>query len=132
MLKHTAPYRAELVPTLPALCRPLVRYREEEFGWLAAFPEGRVGMYAPAAGPLLAAGAPYEECVPHLLPTLRIGTDFRFSAPLIAWVEITRRCNLRCPHCFVNAGPARAGEMTTQRILALLDEWAEMGVFTVV
>jgi radical SAM protein with 4Fe4S-binding SPASM domain len=132
MLKHMAPYRAELVPTLPARCRPLVRYRRESFGWLAAFPEGRVGMFGPQAEPLLAAGASYDECAPHLLPRLRIAPDFHFSAPLIGWVEITRRCNLRCPHCFVNAGAARNGEMSTERILSLLDEWAEMGVFTVV
>lgn len=120
------------MPTLPPKCRPIVRYRDEDFGFLAAFPNGRVGMYEPTAEPLLKAGASYEECKPHLVTRLKVGTDFHFSAPLLAWVELTRACNLRCPHCFVEAGAPREVEMSTERILELLDEWAEMGVFSVV
>lgn len=126
------PYKAEHIPSLPEKCRPVVRYRREEFGFLAAFPNGRVGMFEPAAEPLLQAGSSYDECKPYLVTRLRIPTEFHFSAPLMAWIEITRACNLRCPHCFVEAGPPREVEMSTDRILRLLDEWAEMGVFSVV
>jgi radical SAM protein with 4Fe4S-binding SPASM domain len=126
------PYKAEHIPSLPEKCRPVLRYRREEFGFLAAFPNGRVGMFESAAEPLLQAGSSYEECKPYLVTRLRIPTEFHFSAPLMAWVELTRACNLRCPHCFVEAGPPREIEMSTERILRLLDEWAEMGVFSVV
>jgi radical SAM protein with 4Fe4S-binding SPASM domain len=132
MVRYQVPYKAEHIPSLPAKCRPILRYRREEFGFLAAFPNGRVGMYEPTVEPLLQAGSSYEECKPHLVTRLRVTTDFHFSAPLMAWVELTRACNLRCPHCFVEAGAPREVEMSTERILQLLDEWAEMGVFSVV
>jgi len=132
MVRYQVPYKAEHIPSLPAKCRPILRYRREEFGFLAAFPNGRVGMYEPSVEPLLLAGSSYEECKPHLVTRLRVPTEFHFSAPLMAWVELTRACNLRCPHCFVEAGAPREVEMSTERILQLLDEWAEMGVFSVV
>lgn len=117
---------------LPERCRSFIRYRREEFGYLAAFPAGRVAMFDEAVEPLLAAGATFEECRPHLLRKLHVPNDFHFSAPLLVWIEITRRCNLRCEHCFVEGGPARNGEMPTSRILSLLDELAEMGIFSVI
>jgi radical SAM protein with 4Fe4S-binding SPASM domain len=109
-----------------------VRYRRESFGYLAAFPTGKVALYEEAVGPLLETGASYERCEPFLLKHLAIPVDFHFSAPLMAWLEITRRCNLRCPHCFVEGGVRRNQELSTTRIFRLLEEWAEMGVFTVV
>lgn len=126
------PYKAEHIPSLPKKCRPVLRYRREEFGFLAAFPNGKLAMLEPAAEPLLAAGSSYEECKPHLVTRLRVPTEFHFSAPLMAWVELTRGCNLRCPHCFAEAGAPREVEMSSERIFRLLDEWAEMGVFSVV
>jgi len=132
MLQHQAPYRSDLIPSLPPKTRPIVRYRKEDFGFLAAFPSGRVGMFEPSVEPLLKAGSSYDECKAHLVTRLLVPTEFHFSAPLMAWVELTRACNLRCPHCFVEAGAPREVEMPTERILRLLDEWAEMGVFSVV
>jgi radical SAM protein with 4Fe4S-binding SPASM domain len=131
-LRFVAPTSPEHVAALPARCRPLVRYRPEAFGYLAAFPEGHVAMYDEAVEPLLAAGESYEECRPHLLTRMNVPTEFHFSAPLMAWIELTRKCNLRCPHCFVEGGAARSTELSTERILTVLEEWAEMGVFAVV
>jgi radical SAM protein with 4Fe4S-binding SPASM domain len=130
MLKHLVPYRGST--PLPDRTRPLVRYREESFGYLAAFPDGHVGMYEQAALPLLEAGLSAEECKDHAVTTLGVSRDFHFAAPCMAWLEITRRCNLRCPHCFVEGGTARNLELSTERIYKLLDEWAEMGIFSVV
>jgi radical SAM protein with 4Fe4S-binding SPASM domain len=132
MYRNLVPFAPESAGALPEKCRPLLRYRKESFGYLAAFPEGRVAMYSDTVEPLLAAGRPYDECASHLLRNLQVPTDFHFSAPLLGWIEITRLCNLRCPHCFVEGGRARNGELSTDRILRLLDEWAEMGVFSVV
>lgn len=132
MYRNLVPYHPDDPAAMPEKVRWLLRYREEDFGYLAAFPTGKVAMFDRGVRPLLEAGADYERCRPHLLPTLSVPLDFHFSAPLMAWVEITRKCNLRCPHCFVVAGPKRANELTTERILRLLDEWAELGVLTVV
>ncbi len=129
---YQVPYKAEHIPSLPDKVRPIVRYRPEDFGYLIAFPEGRVGMFKPSVKPLLMAGSCYEECREHRVTHLSVDTQFSFSAPLMVWVELTRECNLRCPHCFVDAGDKREVEMPTERIMKLLDEWAAMGVFCVV
>jgi radical SAM protein with 4Fe4S-binding SPASM domain len=46
-------------------------------------------------------------------------------------IEVTRRCNFRCPHCFVDAGRARDHEATTAEMEALLGEAARSGVGTI-
>jgi radical SAM protein with 4Fe4S-binding SPASM domain len=130
MLQHLSQYRG--ATPLPDRTRPLVRYRKEDFGYLVAFPDGYVGMYQDSVLPLVRAGLSAEECAEHAVTTLPVSRDFHFAAPCMAWLEITRRCNLRCPHCFVEGGAARNLELSTERILSLLDEWAAMGVFSVV
>lgn len=131
-MKHQVPLQPAGFASVPERSRPLLRYRREAFGWLAAFPDGRIVLLEPEAEALLEAGAPYELCAPYLLDRLELPTDFHFAAPVMAWLEITRKCNLRCPHCFVEGGVARNGELSTAEILALLDSWAEMGVFSVI
>ncbi|NEU98283.1 radical SAM/SPASM domain-containing protein [Bradyrhizobium uaiense] len=132
MIQHLTPLAAAYRQQLPDKTRALVRWRREAFGLLAAFPDGHVAVLDAGAEPLLHAGADYARCASYRLPCLEVPTDFHFSAPLMVWLELTRACNLRCPHCFVEGGVARAGEMTTARILSLLDEWAQMGVFSVI
>lgn len=132
MLRHHVPLRPEHHRGIPERCRPLVRFRREQFGWLAGFPDGHLALLDDGAGDLLWAGESYEACRPHALTTLEVATDFHFAAPVMAWLEITRACNLRCPHCFVEGGVKRNGELSTERIMQLLDEWAEMGVFSVI
>jgi len=132
MYKYSSVCDAEHRASLPEKCRPLIRYRPENFGYLAAFPNGKVAMFEATVEPLLAAGVSFEHCRSHLVRHLEVPTDFHFSAPLMGWIEITRKCNLRCPHCFVEGGVKRNSEITTERILRLLEEWAEMGVFSVV
>lgn len=132
MLQTLTPLDQRHCGSLPARTRPLVRWRREAFGYLAAFPDGHVGVYDSGAKPLLEAGADYEVCAPHLVEQIEVPTDFHFGAPLMAWLELTRLCNLRCPHCFVEGGVRRSGELTTERIFRLLDEWAEAGVFSII
>ncbi len=47
--------------------------------------------------------------------------------PVVAGVEITRRCNLACPHCYTAAGKELDGEMTTAECKAVLDALADLG-----
>jgi radical SAM protein with 4Fe4S-binding SPASM domain len=109
-----------------------VRWRAEDFGLLAAFPDGHVAVLDKNARLLLEQGADHARCAGHLIPHIEVATNFHFSAPLMAWLELTRACNLRCPHCFVEGGVARGGELSTARIIELLDEWSQMGVFSII
>ena len=67
-------------------------------------------------------GARSERLPSHLL---------QFSAdkkPVVVW-NCTRRCNLRCAHCYSrSADRDYAGQMTTEQALAMLDDLAEFGV----
>jgi len=43
-------------------------------------------------------------------------------------IEVTRACNFKCRHCFVNAGRRRQREMTTAQLHVLLRQAATVGV----
>ena len=45
---------------------------------------------------------------------------------LVSW-NLTRKCNLRCPHCYLDAGKAAARELDTAECLDLVDELAGLG-----
>jgi len=53
------------------------------------------------------------------------------NAPLNVSFEVTSKCNLRCQHCYANAGDACEGEMPTERVLRFIDELAEMKIFSI-
>ena len=44
-------------------------------------------------------------------------------------LQLNNVCNLRCPSCYVGLHSQDVGSLPLERIFALLDEWAEMGVF---
>ncbi len=55
-------------------------------------------------------------------------TTTAYTEPLrAAVVELTNRCNLRCPHCASNSGRSRPDELSTQQWLQILAELAELG-----
>lgn len=75
------------------------------------------------------------------ISTLYAGQDnesdaVRYSKPSdpkdirpIVVLNLTRRCNLRCLHCYSNSDGNRApAELTTEEITALLDDLADYGV----
>jgi len=108
-----------------------IRYNEEYFGYLAGYPEGEIILTQPSAGPLLARGVSLKEIEPHNLTHLEVREGFHLNTPPLIWFELTRRCNLDCPHCYIHGGPARADEMPATEFYRLLDEFAEMGVWAV-
>lgn len=108
-----------------------VRYNREYFGYIAAYPEGEIVLTQPSAGPLLARGTPRELIEPHLLPTLEVRDGFHLETPPLIWLELTRRCNLTCPHCYIHGGAPRENEMPATEFYRLLDEFADMGVWAV-
>ena len=60
-----------------------------------------------------------------LLPDVR-AEDREARPGYVVW-ELTLKCDLRCRHCGSRAGKARAGELTTEEALRLVNELAEMG-----
>lgn len=108
-----------------------IRYNQEYFGYIAGYPQGTIALTKPSAGPLLARGAPVEEIEPHLLLDLEVREGFHLNTPPLIWLELTRRCNLTCPHCYIEGGAARQNEMPTSEFYRLLDEFADMGVWAV-
>jgi len=108
-----------------------VRYNQEYFGYLVGYPEGEIALTKPSAEPLLARGAPLEMLEPHLLTHLDVSEGFHLNTPPLIWVELTRRCNLTCPHCYIEGGEARKDEMPASEFYRLLDEFADMGVWAV-
>ncbi len=108
-----------------------VRYNQEYFGYIAGYPHGEIVLTLPSAGPLLARGASRDEIEPHLLPTLEVREPFHLHAPPLIWLELTRRCNLNCPHCYIEGGLPRENEMPADEFYRLLDEFAAMGVWAV-
>lgn len=110
-----------------------VRYNEEYFGFIAGFSDGTVALLKPSAGPALRAGTPYEQLLEQclLLEDLEVRAGFYLHTPPLVWIELTRRCNLTCKHCYISGGDAREAEMDTKHFVALIDELADMGVWAV-
>jgi radical SAM protein with 4Fe4S-binding SPASM domain len=50
------------------------------------------------------------------------------NKPLIIGIDVTRLCNLQCPHCFTLAGRALSDELTTQEWLDALDQMSEFKI----
>ncbi|AAK42035.1 radical SAM protein [Saccharolobus solfataricus] len=47
--------------------------------------------------------------------------------PVVTW-NLTRKCNLKCLHCYINASPEGEDGLTTEEALGLIDEMAEMKI----
>ncbi len=54
-----------------------------------------------------------------------------FRPSLVSW-NLTRRCNLRCPHCYISAGKKTAAELTTDECLGLVAEMHALGTEMVI
>ncbi len=49
-----------------------------------------------------------------------------YTPSLISW-NLTRMCNLRCPHCYMEGGRKAENELTTDECLGLIDQIQAMG-----
>jgi radical SAM protein with 4Fe4S-binding SPASM domain len=109
----------------------LLRFNEEYFGFICAYPTGEIRLLKESARDLLYGNASCDQLEQHLLERLVVHDGFYLNTPPLIWLEITRRCNLLCDHCYISAGSPRNNELETARILELLDEMADMGVWAV-
>jgi radical SAM protein with 4Fe4S-binding SPASM domain len=108
-----------------------VRFNAESFGFLVGFPEGDIVLAGPGALAVLRRDVSRAELEPFVLDKLPVIEPFYLNTPALVWIELTRRCDLACPHCYINGGPRRRGEMSTERFVELIDEMADMGVWGV-
>lgn len=54
------------------------------------------------------------------------------AAPFLVVWDFTKQCNLRCKHCYENAGPLAAkDELTTEEAKAVIDQLADIGVVAI-
>jgi len=109
-----------------------IRFRRESFGFTLSFADGSVGFFKPEIASVLLRGASREELEEYRLQSIPITPNFHLCAPFIAWLELTRECNLPCKHCYVEAGRQRQGELSTAEIFRVLQELREKGVFAIV
>ncbi len=49
-----------------------------------------------------------------------------YKPSLISW-NLTRMCNLRCPHCYMEGGRKAENELSTDECLGLIDEMNALG-----
>lgn len=110
----------------------ILRYSKETFGYLVAFPDGRMGLYTHDVASYLKDNIRYEDLIKYKIKTLQLDTDFHLNAPLMVWIELTRKCNLRCKHCFMTGGEPLEHELCLQEILSLLDNLKKMNVLSLI
>ena len=109
-----------------------LRYSKEPFGYLVVFPDGSIDLYKDEVAPLLSHASTAAELEPYHLERFPVGQSWHLNSPLIVWFEVTRKCNLRCTHCYINAGRPRANELTFEEITGILDDLKSLGVFSLV
>jgi radical SAM protein with 4Fe4S-binding SPASM domain len=116
----------------------MIPYQVNQGGVIAILPDGRVEVLHPSALPVLMEinegtvdpnQIIFED---YILSDFLVDLEnFHLNAPLIAFIETTNLCNLRCKHCYADSGYKRPNEISTELIKQLLDEFAEMGVLQV-
>lgn len=111
--------------------RRRVRFNSEYFGFIVGFPDGEIVLAEPTAMQVLHEQVSREELEPHLLAELDVAEGFHLGTPVLMWVELTRKCDFACPHCYIDGGLRRQVELPTERWFSLLDEMAGMGVWGV-
>lgn len=50
---------------------------------------------------------------------------------MAATIRVTKACNLRCPHCYVNAGKKLENELSLKEIKSTIDQLAKLKVFSI-
>lgn len=110
----------------------MLRYSKEDFGYLVVFPDGSIELYRDSIAPELGRIRSQADAAGHRLAQFPVGPDFHLRAPLIVWFEVTRKCNLRCTHCYIDAGRPRRDELAFEEVTAVLDDLKRLGVFSLV
>lgn len=117
-----------------------IRIQKNDFGNIAMLPDGRVEVLNSQGLELVSSindgivEYSSKEIDKYIQYDLDIDLEkFHFSAPAIAFLELTNICNLTCRHCYAHSSPngKRERELSDLEIKNLLDKWDEMGVLQV-
>jgi len=109
-----------------------LRYSKEPFGYLVVFPDGGIELFTHEAATQISADATRGDLEPYRLKQFTIDQSFHLRSPLIVWFEITKRCNLTCTHCYIDAGRPRLNELSFREITQTLDDLKSIGTFSIV
>lgn len=110
----------------------VLRHSREPFGRLVVLPDGSIDLYVDAVDPLLQTATTASELEAFRLKKLTVRPDFHLASPLIVWFEVTRKCNLRCTHCYIDAGKPREDELSFEEVVWVLEDLKSAGVFSLV
>ncbi len=61
----------------------------------------------------------------------KIKNFFGEELPLAATIRLTKSCNFRCPHCYVDAGCPLKNELTLTEIKSIVDQLVKLKIFYV-
>ena len=64
-------------------------------------------------------------------PQQHLSNGNGFKPSLVSW-NLTRLCNLKCPHCYLSAGKKADSELTTAECLSLMAEMQALGTEMVI
>lgn len=110
-----------------------IRINREEFGYLVGYPDGKIILAKTEAEQALANGASESQLreAGLLLEKFGAGPGFHLRTPPLVWLELTRKCNLTCAHCYIEGGKARDNELPANCFYEILEDLAKMGVWAV-
>ena len=111
----------------------MIRHSSELFGELIVFDDGTMGFYDPEINDVLHAISTPRDADRFALKRVAVELDnnFHLNSPLIAYIEVTRECNLTCKHCYIQAGDRMQNELNTDEIFALIDSLKALNTFGV-
>lgn len=79
-----------------------------------------------------------EDCIvgykPHINRVVKLNgneKDNKFSFADIAYIELTRRCNLKCKHCLNNSGVTGNNEINYDELIRVINELIKSGIFEI-
>jgi radical SAM protein with 4Fe4S-binding SPASM domain len=111
---------------------PALHYAKEDFGYLVVFPDGSINLYSDDAGTALQTATQPSDLEAYRLSQMTVGPTFHLRSPLIVWFEVTKKCNLTCTHCYIDAGKARKDELSFPEVVAVLEDLKSIGTHSVV